>query len=74
MVYLDQWGPLRHAANAALIALQVIHFPTYSFLIKIKNFGILMQFLKTLFPYRQQMLALMLRNIENSQKVKSDIY
>jgi len=22
MVYLDQWGPLRHAANAALIALQ----------------------------------------------------
>lgn len=23
MVYLDQWGPLRHAANAALMALQV---------------------------------------------------
>jgi hypothetical protein len=23
MVYLDQWGPLRHAANAAFICLQV---------------------------------------------------
>ena len=23
MVYLDQWGPLRHAANVAFICLQV---------------------------------------------------
>jgi hypothetical protein len=26
MVYLDQWGPLRHAANSALICLQVCKY------------------------------------------------
>jgi len=26
MVYLDQWGPLRHAANVAFICLQVCYY------------------------------------------------